>query len=35
MIDERRRNFIPGMAPIYDVETQQKIKSTNYQTFSN
>ena len=30
LIEERKRNFIPGMAPVYDFETQQKVNSLNY-----
>lgn len=32
-IEERKRSNIPGMLPVYDTEFNQKIKSSNYQTF--
>jgi hypothetical protein len=31
LIEDKKRNFIPGLAPVYDQQTQQKINSGNYQ----
>lgn len=35
MIEDRKRNFIPGMIPLYDPETQKKVNVMNYQDFNN
>jgi hypothetical protein len=35
MEDEKKRNLVPGMNPIYDPSFQQKVSSINYQNLTN
>ena len=34
MEEEKKRNLVPGMNPIYDSSIQQKISSINYQNLT-